>query len=106
VYSDNLKNIISKLNSNTCLTQVTTHRFVYRRQGEWKCLPKIHKSMSCYLSETCTAIDCCIDVEQIGRSVNVYINLDACNYRLTAGIEKVTFDIPLLQYQFGQKQKH
>jgi hypothetical protein len=46
--------------------------------------------MSCYLSETCTAIDCCIDVEQISRSVNVYINLDACNYRLTAGIEKVT----------------
>jgi hypothetical protein len=67
-------------------------------------LPKIHKSMSCYLSETCTAIDCCIDVEQISRSVHVYINLDACNYRLTAGIEKLTFDIPLLQYQFGQKQ--
>jgi hypothetical protein len=67
-------------------------------------LPKIHKSMSCYLSETCTAIDCCIDVEQISRSVNVYINLDACNYKLIAGIEKVTFDIPLLQYQFGQKQ--
>ena len=60
--------------------------------------------MSCYLSETCTAIDCCIDVEQISRSVHVYINLDACNYRLTAGIEKLTFDIPLLQYQFGQKQ--
>jgi hypothetical protein len=67
-------------------------------------LPKIHKSMSCYLSETCTAIDCCIDVEQISRSVNVYINLDACNYRLIAGIEKLTFDIPLLHYQFGQKK--
>ncbi|VDI38371.1 SWI/SNF-related matrix-associated actin-dependent regulator of chromatin subfamily E, member 1 [Mytilus galloprovincialis] len=66
-------------------------------------LPSVPNTMSCYLSDTCTGIDCCIDVEQISRSVNVYIKLDACNYKLTAGIEKLTFDVPLLNYEFGQK---
>ncbi|VDI41394.1 Hypothetical predicted protein [Mytilus galloprovincialis] len=67
-------------------------------------LPAVPDTMSCYLSDTCTGIDCCIDVEQISRSINVYIKLDACNYKLTAGIEKLTFDVPLLNYEFGQKQ--
>ncbi|XP_071131855.1 uncharacterized protein [Mytilus edulis] len=67
-------------------------------------LPSVPNTMSCHLTDTCTGIDCCIDVEQISRSINVYIKLDACNYKLTAGIEKLTFDVPLLNYEFGQKQ--
>ncbi|XP_052071171.1 uncharacterized protein LOC127709609 [Mytilus californianus] len=67
-------------------------------------LPAIPNTMSCHLTDTCTGIDCCIDVDQISRSINVYIKLDACNYKLTAGIEKLTFDVPLLNYEFGQKQ--
>ncbi|CAG2196994.1 unnamed protein product [Mytilus edulis] len=70
-----------------------------RRQYHFS-LPSVPNTMSCHLTDTCTGIDCCIDVEQISRSINVYIKLDACNYKLTAGIEKLTLDVPLLNYEF------
>lgn len=34
----------------------------------------------------------------------MYVILDACNYRLAAGIEKLAYNQSLLNYKFGRKE--
>ncbi|XP_071150838.1 uncharacterized protein [Mytilus edulis] len=61
-------------------------------------LPPIETSMTCYIPSYCTGINCCIEVDQIGKTFNVYALLDGCNWRLTLGIERRKIDISLLDY--------
>ena len=67
-------------------------------------LPRLNGPVSCHLLDSCTGIQCCIDVKEISKSVNMYVILDACNYRLSAGIEKLAFNQSLLNYKFGKKE--
>jgi len=51
----------------------------------------------------CTAVDCCIDVDFLGRSFHAYLDLDTCNNQFTVGIEKLKLDpVSLLDYKFGR----
>jgi hypothetical protein len=43
--------------------------------------------VNCYLSNTCTGIDCCVQVDKLGLAINAYILLDTCNNAFTIGIE-------------------
>jgi hypothetical protein len=35
--------------------------------------------VSCYLSNTCTGVDCCVQVDKLGLAINAYVLLDTCN---------------------------
>ncbi|XP_052090897.1 uncharacterized protein LOC127727822 [Mytilus californianus] len=67
-------------------------------------LPSLPSSVSCHMYDTCTGMDCCVDVKEISRSLNLFLNLDTCNYYLSGGIEKLTFNKSLINYKFGQKE--
>ncbi|CAC5374575.1 unnamed protein product [Mytilus coruscus] len=59
-------------------------------------------TITCNLDSSCRAIDCCLDVPVIKKSVHIFMNLDSCNYQLRVGIEKLQFNITLRDYQFGE----
>lgn len=67
-------------------------------------LPQLSSPVTCHLTDTCTGIQCCVEVKEISKSVDVYVILDACNYKFSAGIEKLTFNQSLLNYEFGKKE--
>lgn len=61
---------------------------------------------TCMIPSHCTAVDCCIDVDFLGRSFHTYLDLDTCNNQFTVGIEKLKLDpVSLLDYKFGRWQK-
>ncbi|KAL5015120.1 hypothetical protein ScPMuIL_009390 [Solemya velum] len=62
-------------------------------------------TVSCYIGDTCTAVDCCVYIEKIDRSVSAVLNLDGCNYRLEIGIEKLKFTVSLLDFSFGEHKQ-
>ncbi|KAL5014713.1 hypothetical protein ScPMuIL_008983 [Solemya velum] len=66
-------------------------------------LHDIDGPLSCYIPDICTAIECCLDVSLLRRSFNFYFTLDACNYVLKLGIEKLDLNIPFLDYEWGKK---
>ncbi|CAG2190929.1 unnamed protein product [Mytilus edulis] len=65
-------------------------------------LPKIHSTISCVLSAHCTGVTCCVEVGKIRKSFTVYANIDGCNLKLSFGIEKRHFEIPLINYNWGK----
>jgi hypothetical protein len=58
--------------------------------------------VSCHIPDYCTGIDCCVDVDLIGKSFNAYVLMDACNYKLSVGIEKLAFNLTLFEYEWGK----
>lgn len=60
--------------------------------------------ITCHLQKSCTAIDCCVDVSQIGRFFHMFFALDPCTATLKIGIEKYTFDLSLIDYQWGVQE--
>ncbi|KAK3589057.1 hypothetical protein CHS0354_008707 [Potamilus streckersoni] len=64
-------------------------------------LPSI---LTCHIPDYCTGVDCCVDVELIGKSLHVYVLLDTCNYTLTVGIEKAMVTKSLISYKFGTEE--
>ncbi|XP_052081233.1 uncharacterized protein LOC127719257 [Mytilus californianus] len=84
----------------------------YPRQKGWNiaCQKEVNtipldQSTVCHLYDYCTGITCCTDVDIIGRSINTFVTLDPCNRRMSIGIEKLTVNISLFDYEFG-KQEH
>jgi hypothetical protein len=65
-------------------------------------LPAIDTSMSCYIPDFCTGINCCIEVESIGKTFNAFALLDGCKLRLTIGIERRKIEISLIDYEWGR----
>ncbi|CAC5375019.1 unnamed protein product [Mytilus coruscus] len=60
--------------------------------------------ISCYLSDTCTGIDCCIQVDKLGLSVNAYVLLDACHNTFTVGVENFKHTTTMLDIDLGEIQ--
>ena len=60
--------------------------------------------VTCYLSNTCTGIDCCAQVDMLGLSINAFVDLDPCNNTLTVGIEKFIYKTSILDIDFGTVQ--
>lgn len=67
-------------------------------------LPTLSGPLTCQLTDSCTGIQCCVEIKEIGKSIDVFVILDACNYQFAAGIEKLTFNQSLLNYEFGKKE--
>ncbi|XP_053400990.1 uncharacterized protein LOC123541000 [Mercenaria mercenaria] len=61
--------------------------------------------LTCALQESCSAVDCCIDVYLLEKSFNVKFNLNPCTNMLEIGIERLTFDLPLEDYISGSQSR-
>jgi hypothetical protein len=58
------------------------------------------------IPDRCTAVDCCITLPSFRRNVNVFVDLDSCDYRLSVGIEKIHLNFSLVDYQWGTLQQY
>lgn len=47
-------------------------------------------------------MDCCLDVDIIGHSINAVLTLDPCDQRLTIGIENLMFNVSLYDFDWGK----
>lgn len=65
-------------------------------------LPNNTGPATCNIHNTCTAVECCVTAEQIGRSFRTFVNFEPCLFKLTVGIEQLTFDRLLFDYEWGQ----
>ena len=54
------------------------------------------------MTESCNSVQCCINVDKIGRSFEASIDIDPCKLVLKIRIEKLTFEKSLLDYQWGK----
>ena len=63
----------------------------------------ISDSLTCLIKDTCTSINCCLEVEFMKTSFEAYLELDACNDWLEVGIEKLSFSLSLKDIKFGKK---
>ncbi|KAL3873935.1 hypothetical protein ACJMK2_037012, partial [Sinanodonta woodiana] len=59
----------------------------------------------CHVSDTCTSLDCCVDVELLSHSFHLYLYIDTCNQRVTVGIERLKFDLMMVDYIWGTVQE-
>jgi len=66
--------------------------------------PVVPSLVSCSVPSSYSAIDCCIDVKLIGRTINARISLDPCTYEIEIGIEKLKIKKSLLDYKWGEKE--
>ncbi|XP_021353372.1 uncharacterized protein LOC110450253 [Mizuhopecten yessoensis] len=69
--------------------------------GHIPILPALPSRVHCHLTSNCMGVSCCLEVEEISKSIHLYIELDACDYILRLGIEKIQREILLFDYTFG-----
>jgi len=69
-------------------------------------LEDISSHAACHIPDRCTAVDCCITLPSFRRNVNVFVDLDSCDYRLSVGIEKIHLNFSLVDYQWGTLQQY
>jgi len=67
--------------------------------------PALPSSLSCHLEDYCTGVQCCLDVNTIGKSFTTYVFLNACEFKLEIGIEKFSLNISLLTYPWGKMEE-
>lgn len=67
-------------------------------------LPTLQSGLSCRVSNSCMGVDCCVDVQKLGLSLNFYLNLDICNNKFTVGVENLNTTISILKIEFGTIQ--
>lgn len=58
----------------------------------------------CTLSSKCNAIDCCLKSKLLQRNFAASLSVDQCSMVLTVAIEKLQFEIRLLDFEWGMQQ--
>lgn len=65
-------------------------------------LPTITGDAVCSIGSDCTSISCCLDDTRIGKSFELFVKFEPCLFRLSVGIDKLTFSRLLFEYEYGQ----
>ncbi|XP_063410695.1 uncharacterized protein LOC134693725 [Mytilus trossulus] len=64
-------------------------------------LPDISPAANCTLQPHCTAVDCSVFSPRLGRSFHAAVEIDPCHARMMVQIEKMNFNVGLLEKQYG-----
>lgn len=59
---------------------------------------------TCHLYDFCTGVRCCSDIPLLDRSINTWLILDHCNYKLSVGFEKLSINVSLHDYEMGKEE--
>ncbi|CAG2251008.1 unnamed protein product [Mytilus edulis] len=57
----------------------------------------------CNLGDSCTKIDCCVDIAKLDTTFRVYADLDVCSKEFTVGVENFNRTISLYSFQYAQE---
>ncbi|XP_066300826.1 uncharacterized protein [Branchiostoma lanceolatum] len=68
-------------------------------------LPALPSSVNCWSNDLCTGATCCMDIDLVVKSLatHVWLILDPCDYRLSAGVGGRAFQFELFQYNWGEE---
>lgn len=69
--------------------------------GEYVALSPISSNTTCHIFDFCTGVRCCSEVGFIRQSLNTFLIIDNCNYKLAVGIEKLVVNSSLHSYVYG-----
>lgn len=75
--------------------------FIYSECNGLNPVPAFSGPVRCHMLRSCQTIECCIDVEPLGRTIYAHMTVDACNATMKLGIEKYTQTRSLVNYEFG-----
>ncbi|XP_071123195.1 uncharacterized protein [Mytilus edulis] len=64
-------------------------------------LVELPKYLSCSLSASCTAVDCCMDFNLLNLTLNFHMSVDTCGFIIKGAIEKLDFELPFSNYIWG-----
>ncbi|XP_063399952.1 uncharacterized protein LOC134684586 [Mytilus trossulus] len=64
-------------------------------------LVELPKYLSCSVSASCTAVDCCMDLNLLNLTLNFHISVDTCEFIIKGAIEKFDFELPFSNYVYG-----
>jgi hypothetical protein len=68
---------------------------------EYVALSPLSSNTTCHLFDFCTGVRCCTEVGFIRQSLNTFLIIDNCNYKLAVGIEKLEVNTSLHSYVYG-----
>uniref|UniRef100_K1PRD9 Uncharacterized protein n=1 Tax=Magallana gigas TaxID=29159 RepID=K1PRD9_MAGGI len=74
------------------------------RCDQYVTLGGVPAGTTCHLYDFCTGVRCCSDIPLLDRSINTWLIIDHCNYKLSVGFEKLSINVSLRDYEMG-KQK-
>ena len=58
--------------------------------------------MRCHFMETCTGIECCVDIPYLGLTLKPFFLLNPCEYTLSYGINTINHTFSLFDYEWGE----
>ena len=59
------------------------------------------ESLYCSARDSCLALDCCADVNEIGQKLHFDVDFDICHNMININIENVNHSISLFDYNYG-----
>ena len=65
-------------------------------------LPKLPDFAVGALKDSCTAIDCCVDVSWLRRTLQMGFNIDFCDFSISGNLEKLTFRINVIGFEYSK----
>ncbi|CAG2253144.1 unnamed protein product [Mytilus edulis] len=63
-------------------------------------LPSLSGGVRCNFGYTCDTVSCCVDVEDLGRTMEVSLSIDHCNRKLSLQLERLSEEISLVDYKW------
>ncbi|CAC5409208.1 unnamed protein product [Mytilus coruscus] len=63
-------------------------------------MPDLPDNMACHFKDTCTGIECCIEIPGIGLTLHPFIIIDPCEYTLNYGVNTINETIQLINYEW------
>lgn len=79
-------------------------KYLFSGCDQYISLGSIPDGSTCHLYDFCTGVRCCSDIPLLDRSINTWLIIDHCNYKLSVGFEKLSINVSLRDYEMG-KQK-
>ena len=64
-------------------------------------MPALPDYMSCHYKDTCTGIECCIEISGLGLTLHPFLLIDPCEYSLSYGVNTINRTIQLINYEWG-----
>lgn len=65
-------------------------------------LKPLSSDISCYISDICTSIQCCLQLDIVQTAVEFQLAIDSCEKKLKVAIEKISIVKDLHNYTFGK----
>ena len=56
----------------------------------------------CLIGSKCSEVSCCVNDPETMSDFNAYLSLDPCQFTLLIGVEKYSFEVSLIGFDFGE----